>query len=444
MTTLLLIGHSPPPLLRATKVEAAHYRTWQFLQPLLDDGHAVTLCALAPSDTAIAPEGLAHLGPRLRVVPLDLGVRGWPTQMQRLHDEVAPACIVAVNFDAALAATKLQSDRPRWMDIYGDYLTIVQAACYRANSDRGMATSIGFVRQVLQAGDIFSVCGTPQAHALVGQLAMAGRLNQRSFGYDFTRVVLPGAPPAATLTAPAGAAAALRAAHGIGAGAFVVLWCGGYNTWTDVDALFAALDWAMALDPALHYLSIGANSYSAPDNVYARLLAMVERSPHRDRYHLLGWRPWGEVAAAYAAADVGLNIDARHYETRYGTRTRLVEMMAAGLPVITSLGSELSEMIARRAVGLTFEIGDWRALGGQMLALAQDRPRCRALAAAARDYAHGDLSFATTTAPLRAWAHDPHPAPDRAPEAWRARLRRIEYGARAHLRQLAWRLAAAQ
>ena len=45
MSKVLVIGYNPPQIVPKVKIEAAHYRTWQFLQPLLDDGHEVCLCA---------------------------------------------------------------------------------------------------------------------------------------------------------------------------------------------------------------------------------------------------------------------------------------------------------------------------------------------------------------------------------------------------------------
>jgi hypothetical protein len=45
------------------------------------------------------------------------------------------------------------------MEIYGDMLTIIQGSTFRAQSDRGLASTSGFRRQVLQRGDVFLGCG---------------------------------------------------------------------------------------------------------------------------------------------------------------------------------------------------------------------------------------------------------------------------------------------
>jgi glycosyltransferase involved in cell wall biosynthesis len=440
MSKILLIGYNPPQLEKHSKIEAAHYRTWQFLEPLLDDGHEICLCAndLNLNYTEAIPKNWAK-----QLVYHALPFRrqfGWPRQLQKIHDTFDPDCVVAVNFDCSLCATKLRTDKPIWMDIYGDYLTIMQVARYRVGSDRGIPTSLAFVRQVLQKGDMYSVCGHPQQHALVGELAMAGRLNSRTFGYQFAHVVLPGASPLDS-GAVERKGRPLLSPLGVPDEGFVVLWCGGYNTWTDVETLFSGLEWAMAQNLKVHYVSLGANTYEAPDNVYTRFLGMIEQSPYRDRFHMLGWRPWTEIADYYRESDVGLNIDALHYETIYGTRTRLVEMIAAGLPVITSLGCELSDLLGHHGAGLTFETGDWQGLGQQILTLAKDRDLYSDMAKTAFCYASNDLSFAATTTPVRAWVRDPQLAPDKVSANFQEQLQHLEYQVRSIVRQAIWRVA---
>jgi glycosyltransferase involved in cell wall biosynthesis len=444
MTKILVVGYNPPQIVPKVKIEAAHYRTWQFLEPLLDDGHQVCLCAGTRDEAAGREDVPPAWRSRLEYHPIAFGAGDWAKQLQAAHDAFGPECVVAVNFSHCLYTTKLKTDVPIWMEIYGDALTIMQAAVYRMQSDRGLAIQIAYMREILQKGDIFSGCGRPQCHMMIGELAMAGRLNRRTFGYEFTRVILPGSPPKQD-----GGEGSVRigrtllAQHGVGDDDFVVLWCGGYNTWTDVDTLFCGLENAMEANPRLHYVSVGANTYTAPDNVYDRFVRMAQASPYRDRYHMLGWRPWSEMTTYYRESNVGINIDALHYETIFGTRTRLVEMIASGLPVVTSLGAELSYLLQQAGVALTFEVGDAVQLGGSLRQLAADPELTRGMAAAAYRYAQDDLSFATTTAPLRAWVQAPALAPDKLPLTRSEQLRSVEIRARSTLRQAIWHVSGA-
>lgn len=440
MSRVLLAGYVPPPLLGSAKIEAAHYRTWQVLEPLLNDGHSIALVCGAHGEQVDVQAPPAHWPRDLQIVPLMFGRPGWVDAFQRAHDALNPDCIVTVSFAHGLYATKLRTRAPMWMDLYGDYPTIMQAAAYRAGSDRGIDTVVGFMREVLSKGDVFSTCGMPQKHAVVGQLSMIGRLKRASFGYEFVYPLLPGAPPRRQPPPRGGHRELLASLNtGVGDEDFVLLWCGGYNTWTDVDTLFQALEWAMARAPRLRYVSVGDSTYQAPNNVYARLGAMIERSRFRERYHLLGWRPWPEMARFYRESDAGVNIDAMHYETLYGTRTRLVEMIGAGLPVITSLGAELADVLAEEGAALTFKIGDWQALANHLLALAGDRPRAESMSAAAAACAAGRLSFDATTQALRDWTRAPRSAPDkRTPPD---RVENLKNGARASVRKLLWRVS---
>jgi glycosyltransferase involved in cell wall biosynthesis len=436
MAKVLLIGALPPQLMRDRKVDAANYRTWQFLEPLTVAGHAVVLCAdCAPGDVECdARSALPDLAGFHPIVPTE---RRWAARLQAAHDRFRPDCIVAVNFFPCLYATKLRTDRPLWMDVYGDQITIQQSFCYRAASDRGLPTTIRFMKQVLQSGDVFSVCGEPQKHMLVGELAMSNRLNRATFGFDFLRVILPGASGATA--AHAHGRASLRSRLGLSLDDFAVLWCGGYNTWTDVDTLFSGVEDAMSRDARIHYVSLGASTYEAAGNVYDRLRSKIDRSPNAARYHLLGWQPWSEVAQYYGCCDVGLNIDAMHYETLYGTRTRLVEMIAAGLPVITSQGTELSGLLRDLGAGLTFTVGNSNELHDRILRLAADPSLLERLSRAAARVAEEELSFQRTTEPLRDWVRAPTLAPDRE---HRGRLTPLaaKHHVRGLLRHVAWQV----
>lgn len=442
MSQILVSGCVPPPLITNAKIEAAHYRTWQLLEPLLSDGHSVRLLCGQHGERLTLKPPPAHWPRSLEIVPTAFGEPGWMAAQQREHDSFKPDCVVAVNFSHTLYATKLRTQAPIWMDLYGDQATIMQAAAYRAGSDRGIETVLGFVADVLKTGDVFSTCGLPQKHALIGQLSMIGRLTRHAFGYEFAHPIQPGAPPRREPVARGVKRQLLSPSQtGIADDDWVLLWCGGYNTWTDVDTLFQALEHAMARTPKLHYVSVGANTYEAPNNVYARLGAMIERSPHRARYHLLGWRPWQEIAGFYRESDAGINIDAFHYETLYGTRTRLVDMIGAGLPVITTLGPELAEILAAENAALTFKIGDWRGLVDHIVTLAGDRAQTQAMSAAAQACAAGRLSFDATTQVLRDWVRAPQAAPDKLHRATLRpadRMDPFKNRARSRLRRLLW------
>lgn len=428
---ILVVGNNLPAFEGQSKLEAAHYRTWQLTQPLLDDGHSVLLTVPASSRQ---PQP-ADMPPNLQWRAVRFGELGWPRQLQEIHDSAQPDCIVGVDFYPSLWATKLRTEVPMWLDLYGDPLTIMQVGQFRGHTDQGRLTHLNLLRCILGRGDVFSTCGMPQKHMLVGELALYGRLTYTAFGYEFVHPIYPGASP--VRRADPAARSTTRDRLGIPEDAFVVVWSGGYNTWTDTSTLFKALDDAMSRNRNVHFVSAGASTYGGAETAYSRLESDIASSEFRDRYHLLGWRPWNEIPDVYLAADAGISIDALHYETIYGTRTRLVEMLSYGLPVFTSEGAELSTLLPRWRCGVSFPTGDWQTLGNEIIALAEDEDLLQRMSSAAEQVAQGPLSFAETTTPLRKWVSHPQPAPDRSASA-NTPLQATRFRLRSEARKLLW------
>jgi glycosyltransferase involved in cell wall biosynthesis len=437
MSRILLVGYPPPPYQRNSKVEAAHYRTWQFVQPLLDDGHTICLCV---PHTSERPESV-DMPANLVWQPIPFEHLGWPRDLQVAHDRFEPDCVVGVDFYPALYATRLKTTQPMWLDLYGDPLTISQVARFRQGTDQGIGTAIALMRQVLERGDVFSACGMPQKHALAGELAMCGRLNSRTLGYDFIEVIYPGAAPY-RITNQLTTRRAVREAHGIDSDAFIVLWAGGYNTWTDVVTLFKGLEIGMERNPRVHFLSVGASTYQAAETQYDHFVHLATHSPYAGRFHFLGWQSWKEMSSFYQASDVGINIDALHYETIYGTRTRLVEMLAYGLPVITTDGCELSSILKVGQAGRSFATSDWAQLAQHIQQLADAPDQLQQMQRAGCQLIESDLSFHATTTKLRSWAKAPFAAPNRVGTKSIPHVKALKYRARTRIRMLLWKLGA--
>jgi glycosyltransferase involved in cell wall biosynthesis len=432
MSRIFVVGWELPGHAPGQRMEAANYRTWQLVEPLLRDGHDVYLVAGRIGADFVESSSPPVIDGRLTHVRWRFSQPFWIRGLQDLHDAFLPDCVVGITFLGALRATQLRTKAPLWLDIYGDQMAEMQAKAAVVRSDRGIATQLGFLRQVLRGGDAFSTCSGAQRHALLGQLAMVGRLNRATFGYEMAHVM----PPGASLPERCPDKGALRGAI-VDPAATIALWCGGYNTWTDVDTLYRGLEMAMEADRRLHFVSVGG-ALAGCDS-YSRFEAMVAASPHRERFHLLGWRPASEVPAFYADADIGLTLDAACYEAELGTRTRLAEMMSFGLPIVTTLACELSYVIRDQRLGRTFAIGDWRQMAHHLNDLCQRQAHRLEIGRRARSYVGEALSLEQTTAPLRDWVQAPTRAPDRRPQT--SDVFSLEHAARAALRHTMWSLA---
>ena len=76
-----------------------------------------------------------------------------------------------------------------------------------------------------------------------------------------------------------------------------------------------------------------------------------------------GWVPYAERGAWLAEADVGVSAHFGHIETRFAFRTRLLDYIWAGLPIVTTEGDVLADLVSERGLGRTVSVGDvdgWR------------------------------------------------------------------------------------
>jgi hypothetical protein len=114
----------------------------------------------------------------------------------------------------------------------------------------------------------------------------------------------------------------------------------------------------------------------------------------------------------YRECDLGINVDSRNYETLFGARNRLVNMMAMGLPVLTTRGTEISYVIESENIGLTFGIGDAKELESIITRYSMAREALKRFGARARAYALEHFSYEATTRSFQDWVEKPLLAPD--------------------------------
>jgi glycosyltransferase involved in cell wall biosynthesis len=413
MARVLVVGLCPLPFENANRLFGPGIRTWQFARPLLDDGHDVCLVTgrmagaySAPAGTTTRREG------RLVHHAVDDLVLHDGAYLQRVHDEFVPDAIVGATITPTFVAVSLKTDAPIWADVFGDVMSEAQAKAQVYGDDAYVFDFWRLLRPVLDRGDVFSSVSGRQGWALVGALGTRGRLNRRTLGYSFVHAI-----PCAVDVTSAPSPSARRVLRGVDVGEddFVVLWSGSYNTWTDVECLFAGLEDAMARDPRVRFVSTGGEVAGHDEVTYPRFLDLIAASPYRRRFIMKGWLPTQEVPGYWAEADVGIHLDRPMYERELGSENRVLSWMGAGLAVVASNVSELSAEIARHDLGLTFPPGDPGTLAETLLTAAADRERNRERAERARAYARRYFSYEETTRPLRAWlAHGPpRPAPDR-------------------------------
>ena len=411
MSKLLLLGHSPLPQEHQQLQCAANLRTWHLAKPLLDDGHELRLVAARihesyPTGTAEELEVTTE-EEGLRYFSVDQSLFHDPGYIQKHHDEFCPDAILGINTYPSSRAVEIVTDCPIWCDLNGWIMAEAQTKAAAYDDDRYLSHFWNMERQVLDRADVMSTVSQAQANALIGELALRGRLSRLTIGYEFSRHI-----PNALVEVEYEHRFNVIRGKLTPEDAFVVLWVGGYNTWTDVDLLFEALESAMNQLPSLHFVSTGGALKGHDDLTFERFRSRIEASAFRERVHFAGWVPTEEVPSFYFESDLGISVDNVNYETVFGARNRLNDMLKVRLPILTTLGTEISCELAERNLALTVEIGDSQSFAEQIVWAFENQDELRSMGAAASDYGREAYSYEVTTSSLVAWARRPLRAPD--------------------------------
>jgi glycosyltransferase involved in cell wall biosynthesis len=393
----------------------------QLARPLWEDGHEVLILALRtagcyPEDAP--PDITTRPAPTAMVRNLDYKMFTDPSVTRAILASFRPDAIVSAgSLLPASIATNHVDIAPVWADLFGDALSEIQskAGVYGAVKTRDeIFHAWKMLTSILVRADRFSALSERQRLATIGQLALAGRLNGENDGVELTAMIPCGVDERQKPSRPSRQEAAARLgipelARG---DAFVALWAGSYNTWIDGKTLFEGIDRAMDREPRLRYLSAGGGTAGYNPRIYEDFIARVETSKHRARYHLADWVPFHAMPDYYAASDIGLNVDRFTYEGMLGSRNRVIQFLAGGLPVLTTPLCELVAILAAEGHLRTFQIGDAEAFAAQLLRTVGERATLSDEVASASEYVMREFGFGATTAALRAWASKPVRAAD--------------------------------
>ncbi|MDP9406787.1 MAG: glycosyltransferase family 4 protein [Actinomycetota bacterium] len=279
------------------------------------------------------------------------------------------------------------------------------------------ATTVTLNEQLLRA-DLLLCASDKQRDFWLGALGALGRLNPTTYDDDPTlQRLLTVVPFGLSAEPPVRRRAALKGVvPGIAADDEVVLWGGGIYNWFDPLTLLHAVDRLRARRPRvrLYFLGLKHPNPEAPTMRMAlETRALADRLGLTDRVVFFneGWVDYEARADYLLDADVGVTTHLEHVETAYSFRTRVLDYLWAGLPVVSTTGDTFADLAEREGFGLTVAPGDVDALEQALFRLLDDaalRDDCRERSAAvARRFVWDDV-----LEPLVRFCREPRRAPD--------------------------------
>ncbi len=414
MSTVIVIGVGPTPReARSKRLYAPGLRLWNFLTTLLDANHEpVVIEARFGEDIQDVQEEFATVDDKqIRWYTIAVNPANARLHLRTIFNKKQVDAIVSTTEVMNSAVASCNPPAPTWLDFNGDPMAErqMQAAVY--GSDKGLLAQWEMMLPALLYGDHFSTCSEAQRYALIGQLSACGRLNKATAGHDLVDALPPGA--AFLDIEPASGDKVIRDNVAVNDDDFVLLWSGGYNTWTDVDTLFKALDVAMSKNPRIHYVSTGGTIEGHDERTFERFRGMVQSSEHAARFHFKGWVELAELRKYYHEADAAINIDSFSYEAVLGCRNRIFDWLMAELPVITTAISEVTRLLADKGLVTPFQAGNADELRDILVEISTRAGDFREKARRARTFMLEEYTNETLLAPLVEWVKEPRRAPDR-------------------------------
>jgi glycosyltransferase involved in cell wall biosynthesis len=312
---------------------------------------------------------------------------------------------------------------PVAVDLYDPFL--LENMSYTAVLGKGVyQTDLALLLDLCHRGDFFLCASEQQRSYYLGILTSLDRVNPERLASDpggrgLIDVVPFGVPDSLPVHRPY-----LPAAVGTRRLLF-----GGLYDWYDPWPLLEALQSPRLEDCRLFFV-YNPNPESTPQQAMERIKAWCrERAWTAGRVEFLDWVPWERRFDLLRDVDLLVAPHRDTLETRFSMRTRFLEAIAVGCPVITTRGGTVSELVLKYQCGAIVAPGDPTSLAREIE---------RLLASLSNDE-HGvelrmqfleEFSWRRALEPLIRFCHNPSVDRSRPPEVRRPRPAPSVAGAR--------------
>jgi glycosyltransferase involved in cell wall biosynthesis len=252
-------------------------------------------------------------------------------------------------------------DRVLVVDLYDPFhLESLEVERFKplARRDAALANALRELDAQTGRGDLFLCASRRQRDLWIGHLAGRGRINPLTYDDDPTlgallRIApfgLPELPPVQSRHAIKGQV------EGIGPDDRVILWGGGVYNWFDPVTLVRAIDALRYRVPDVRLFFLGMKH---PNPDVPEMRVATETRALADELGLTGthvffnetWVPYEERADYLLDADVGVSCHFPQVETEFSFRTRILDYLWAGLPIVCTDGDAFADLVDQEGLG---------------------------------------------------------------------------------------------
>ena len=269
-----------------------------------------------------------------------------------------------------------------------------------------------------RTGDFFVCASERQRDWWLGHLEATGRVNPYTYAKDPSLRRLIDVVPFGLPSSPiVHSRQVLKGVWpGIEATDKVLLWGGGLWQWLDPLTAIHAMVAIRERRKDVKLMFPGTrhpNQAAIPEMpMCAASERLAEALGLKDRCVFFGdWVPHEDWPNFLAESDVALSLHQDTLEARLAFRSRVLDYVWAGLPMVITAGDAVSELVERYGLGETVGYGDAQAVADSVLKLLEVP---HAAMAAGFDCARKTLTWERAAEPLVAYCRHPCRAPDKA------------------------------
>lgn len=329
-------------------------------------------------------------------------------------DAIMPCGFVVHHFPQLL-----QLGRPLVMDLYDPYPaeTLTRWAAQPVEEQTALQqVLVEQLRVECLSGDFFLCASERQRDWWLGMLAAHGRLNPATYRSDPTLRNLIDVVPFGCRSEP------LQHTHqvlkgvipGIAGDDPVLLWGGGIWDWLDPLTLLYALPQVLARRPNVRLVFPGTrhpNQLVPAMTMGHQAIALARELGLLDTHVFFGdWIPYADWPNYLWEADIGVSLHFDSLETRLAFRSRVLDYVWAGLPMVVSRGDVAGELVRQYGLGIVVDYQDVEGVAEALLTLLDEPRHARAERFA---MLRQELTWERVAQPLIRFCSAPYHAADR-------------------------------
>lgn len=270
----------------------------------------------------------------------------------------------------------------------------------------------------IRAADFIICASEKQKDYWLGWLSALGRVNTYTYQDEPTLAKLINVVPFGLPSEPpVHQKQVLKGVHpAIGREDQLILWGGGLWEWLDPYTLIKAMSLLSTHHPQLKLVFLGVSSPNPGSAKMETAAKAIRLSQDLGLYEksvfFNDWALYHERQNYLLEADVGASLHLDHIETRFSFRTRFLDYIWAGLPILTTAGDIISEEVTWWGLGQVVPCGEVEPVGQALLDLLAT-PNLRQHYQASFERIRASYEWETVMRPLIQFCNAPYFAADR-------------------------------